>query len=81
MNYESGVKKIPLSIQKRLFDIIFSLLFLLILLLIFIEHIIIGKIFAPLFYIEKRISTIINFYTKTTAVFFCFYFIYDRIVK
>ncbi len=64
MDYVGNVEKIPLPILKRLFDIIFSLLFLMItsplflllLLLIFFEHIIIGKIFAPLFYIEKRIS-------------------------
>jgi lipopolysaccharide/colanic/teichoic acid biosynthesis glycosyltransferase len=56
--------KIPIPKLKRLFDIIFSLflliifspLFLLFLTAIFIEHIFRGKIFAHLFYTEKRIS-------------------------
>lgn len=64
MNYVNNVGKIPLPIAKRLFDIIFSLLlliitsplFLLFLLLIFLENLFRGKIFASLFYVEKRIS-------------------------
>jgi lipopolysaccharide/colanic/teichoic acid biosynthesis glycosyltransferase len=56
--------KVPLPKLKRLFDIIFSLVFLiitspfsfLVLAAIFIEHILGGQIFSPLFYIEKRIS-------------------------
>ncbi len=64
MDYPDNVKKITLPRLKRLFDIIFSALllvitspFLLILLsLIFLEHVITGKIFAPLFYTETRIS-------------------------
>ncbi len=49
---------------KRLFDIVLALLlliilapvFILILFLIYIEHILNGDFFAPLFYVEKRIS-------------------------
>ncbi|MCK4553428.1 sugar transferase [Candidatus Parcubacteria bacterium] len=59
-----NIKKIPIPKAKRLFDIIlavflliiFSPLFVLILLGIFIDHILRGKIFAPLFYKEIRIS-------------------------
>lgn len=64
MNNLVNVEKFPLPRLKRLFDIIFSSfiliitspLFLLFLLLIFFEHLISGKFFASLFYIEKRIS-------------------------
>lgn len=64
MEIQSFNKKIPIPKLKRLFDIFFSLflilifspLFLLFLVFIFIEHIFRGKIFAPMFYVEKRIS-------------------------
>ncbi|MFH1427160.1 MAG: sugar transferase [Patescibacteria group bacterium] len=61
---QKNYKKFPLPKIKRLFDIVFSLLllvifsplFIVILALIFIEHIVRGQIFSPLFYIEERIS-------------------------
>jgi len=57
-------KTIPIPKAKRFFDMVFSFIFLivlspffaLILLAIFIEHILRGRLFAPLFYVEKRIS-------------------------
>lgn len=57
-------KKIPIPKLKRLFDIIFSLFLLMIFspvfvlfsVTIFIEHVLRGKIFAPLLYVEKRVS-------------------------
>ena len=59
-----NIQKIPIPKAKRLFDIILAVflltiflpLFILILLAIFIDHILRGKIFAPLFYKEIRIS-------------------------
>lgn len=62
MNNKNSLVKMPIS--KRIFDIVFSFTVititlpftLAILFLIFIEHIIIHRTFAPLFYVEKRIS-------------------------
>jgi len=59
-----NIQKISIPRAKRLFDIILAVflliislpLFILILLAIFIDHILRGKIFAPLFYKEIRIS-------------------------
>ncbi|MFH1427005.1 MAG: sugar transferase [Patescibacteria group bacterium] len=61
---QENYKKFPIPKIKRLFDIVFSLLllvifsplFIVLLALIFIEHLIRGQIFSPLFYVEKRIS-------------------------
>lgn len=63
-NMENNQDIVRMPWQKRAFDIILSLvllvlllpLWLLILLAIFIEHIFKGNFFAPLFYVEKRIS-------------------------
>ncbi|MCG2701448.1 sugar transferase [Candidatus Parcubacteria bacterium] len=64
-NYnEPNIKKIKIPKAKRIFDIVVSAflltilspLFIIILFAIFIEHIFSNNVFAPLFYIETRIS-------------------------